>query len=187
MNKIVLIVIFLVALISVAVFVMVPPSQPGNNGVVENPFSPIGRPATSTPDRPIVVDNQATLSIGTAASGTMSVKDFLSDADTFADTLNKEHYFLGNRFLDDAGVATTPAPTYIIEYYAQSQTFNVALLQEPIGQSREQAQQYLAKKLGISSQQLCALKYMVSVPGYVSDIYTSIDLRFSFCPNATAL
>jgi hypothetical protein len=78
-------------------------------------------------------------------------------------------------------------PSYIIEYFDATQTFNIALLQEPIGWSREEMEVYLAKKLGISASQLCSLKYVVSVPEDVNSAYTSMDLGFSNCPNAVQL
>jgi hypothetical protein len=187
MKKTVFVFVLLLLLLSVIVFVILSSSRSHdatNNGV--SPVQLIDRPPLSTSTRPAVIDNRKTYRIATAQGDTMEVKDFLHASDTVIDTLNKGHYFLGNHFPDLSDEATS-APPYIIEYIEPVQTFNIALLQEPIGQARSQAEQHLAKALGVTPMQLCELKYMVSVPAKVYDMYAGSNLGFSFCPGATPL
>jgi hypothetical protein len=118
----------------------------------------------------------------------LEVNDFLKDPETVKSTLNPGQYSLGHHFAEDA---TDPkadeTPPYVITYFSATTYFNVTLYQEPLGKTRETAQRYLMDHLGISQNQMCLLKYMVSVPNRVSQIYAGKDLGFSFCPGATPL
>lgn len=186
MKKIVFIATFSILLFSLAIFVATSPSLPQDSGGEKEPVRVPDLFSTSTSERPEVSGRSDTFSIRTASGGTINVNKFLDDPDVFADPVNKGHYYLGNRFPDFAN-ASTSLPPYIIDYIAPGQTFNVALLQEPITQARTQAEQYLAAKLGLSYKQLCELDYVVSVPASVNDIYTGSNLKFSFCFGATSL
>jgi len=113
----------------------------------------------------------------TSASG-----DFLKASDTSADPNNSGQYFL-------AGTAQTPTSTkpYSILYVASDQSFTIALLEEPISDTRVAAEQALEKTLGISEAQMCSLNYNVLVPHEVNQFYSGKNLGFSFCPGATPL
>lgn len=123
---------------------------------------------------------ESNLSIATVDGGTLQTKDFVADPTTVKDAANQGYYYLGYH------TASENVP-YIISYINTTQYFNIALLQEPIGQVRTQAEAYLMEHLGVSQADLCRLKYMVSVPNRVNSYFASRNLGFSFCPGATPL
>ncbi|MES2202858.1 MAG: hypothetical protein V4474_00815 [Patescibacteria group bacterium] len=118
-------------------------------------------------------------------TGTSLRKDILKDPQTKEDSNNKGHYFVGN-YINPA-VNTSPTVPYVIEYIAATDYFNIALMQEPLGSARMQAEQYLMQHLGITQTEMCHLKYMVTTPAWVSTAYANTSLGFSFCPGATKL
>lgn len=128
------------------------------------------------------------LSLPAVDGGTIQVNNFINDPTTAKDPINQGYYYLGyhvNEGIPDP--TATDNPPYIIEYISATQYFNVALLQEPIGPVREEAQQYLMAHLGIGQDQMCRLNYMVSVPDRVNSQFSGKNLGFSFCPGATVL
>lgn len=118
-------------------------------------------------------------------SGSISVRDFLNDSRTSADPVNQGHFQLG--YYIDPQVETESSPPYYIEYVADAQYFTIALLQDPIKDSRTQAEQFLLEYLGINQEQLCSLNYMVSAPVRVSSLLAGQSLGFSFCPGSISL
>lgn len=172
-----------VILISVLVFIIffnnaeAPNPEPGNGGGSSTTF-PIGG---STP--PPGEDERIPLA---TPSGILYVKNFLDASATIPDSSNEGYYFLGNTFLT-ADNAAAPSPTYVISYIAETQYFNISLLKEPIARVRTEAEQYLMAYLGISTQEMCALNYMVSTPNYVNSFYTGSSLGFSFCSGSIPL
>jgi hypothetical protein len=126
--------------------------------------------------------------IATTTNATTPTKDFLKDPATVKDPINPGYYYLGYHVNEGVPDPTaTNTPPYIIEYISATQYFNIALLQEPIGTVRKEAEQFLMADLGISQKQMCQLNYMVSVPDNVNSQYSGINLGFSFCPGATEL
>lgn len=119
-----------------------------------------------------------TLALQTTDGGAVAVNNFLKDPNTVADPINSGYYDLGS---------ATNTPSFMVTYIASTQYFNIELLQEPIGQSRELAQLYLERVLGISEIDLCRIHYTVSAPSSVSSLYGGASLGFSFCPGATKL
>ncbi|MHB8660699.1 MAG: hypothetical protein ACYC75_02030 [Minisyncoccota bacterium] len=120
--------------------------------------------------------------------GGIQTLDFVNDPATTKDPLNPGYYYLGYHVSEGTSdpTATNNSP-YIITYISATHYFNIALMQEPIGTAREDAQQYLMAHLGITQDQMCRLDYMVSVPWRVNQIYSGENLGFSFCPGATVL
>jgi len=104
-------------------------------------------------------------------------------AETVEDMVNPGHYHLGYHFTE-GGNEKIP---YAIDYIDTTDFFNIVLYQEPINQSRKKAEQYLMTHLGISQDQMCTLRYMVSVPYSVSEFYTGTSLGFSFCPGSVQI
>lgn len=148
----------------------------------ENPTNvfPIGtsNPSANTQTNEVLI-------LKTANGGVLQVKNFTLDAETIEDPHNKGTYYLGNHFpFDDT---PTEQPEYVITYTPSTQYFNVVLSSEPINRARINAEQYLLTHLGVSEEQLCQIDYMVSVPYFVNQFYTSQDLRFSFCPGSIPL
>ena len=139
---------------------------------------------TSTADS----TGQTTLSIVATNGQPVQTRDFLSDPMTVKDPINPGYYYLGYHMYEGVPDATaTDNPPYVIEYISMTYYFNVALLQEPIGTTRAEAEKYLIERLGISQDQMCQLNYMVSVSARINSRYTSRNLGFSFCPGATVL
>ena len=123
-----------------------------------------------------------TMSLATTDGGKVMVQNFMSKSDTVADAVNRGYYILG-----PSTQSVTTMPPYLITYIASTQYFNIELLQEPIGQIRELAQQYLEQYLGISASDLCKINYTVSTPSSVNKTYGGASLGFSFCPGAVVL
>lgn len=121
------------------------------------------------------------LSLPAADGGTITVDNFLNSPDTAADPVNQGYYSLNYSI-----PAATSSP-YLITYIASTHYFNIELLQEPLGQTRELAQQYLEQRLGISASDLCKLNYTISAPSSVSSFYGGVSLGFSVCPDAITL
>lgn len=158
-----------------------------------NPKSSI--PDTSHPGLPVSGSvpsgsgtfNNQTETIPTSDGGNLSVNDILKDPETIADPVNQGYYYLGYHPAFDANSTQTNSVPYMIEYISNTNYFNIELLQEPIGTTRLLAQAYLLQHLGIPQNDLCSLKYMVSVPASVNEYYASQNLGFSFCPRAVTL
>lgn len=119
-------------------------------------------------------------------TGEIQVKNFVRDSETVKDPVNKDTYYLGNHYPFDGSKPAQPLE-YSIMYIPSIHYFNVSLLSEPIAISRVHAEEFLLEHLGVSRQELCRLNYMVSVPYYVNEYYTSQDLRFSFCPDSVSI
>jgi hypothetical protein len=124
-----------------------------------------------------------------ALDGTiLMVRDFLR-ASTTGEYPNVGYYYLGYHTAS-AGVVDATAtdnPPYLISYISATQYFNIALLQEPLGAIRSDAEQFLMTDLGISQDEMCRINYMVSVPDRVNSLYAGKNLGFSFCPGAVKL
>lgn len=74
-----------------------------------------------------------------------------------------------------------------ILYYPGDGSFNVVLLDEPIGQMRLAAESALREALGLSSADLCKLRIQVSTLISVNETYAGQSLGLSFCPGAVKL
>jgi hypothetical protein len=198
MKKSTIIVGGIAALLSVSalfVFIFSQGERQGQDGISNstepnNPFPILNRPVTDSTTtaaiEPVPTDSTTGFMITTVQGTEIAVQDFLHDADVVSDAMNQGHYFLGNTFPEIVN-ESHPLPPYIVEYFSDTQTFNIVLLQEPIAWAREEMERYLATKLGVSASQMCALKYMVSVPEDVNSAYASMNLGFSICPDAVQL
>ncbi|OGC80805.1 hypothetical protein A2943_02940 [Candidatus Adlerbacteria bacterium RIFCSPLOWO2_01_FULL_51_16] len=120
--------------------------------------------------------------ITTVTGNQIAVKDFKKDPATVADTNNVGHYYLSGGV--DIGNSNN---SYSILYIESDQSFNVTLLEEPLGDTRTKAEAELIQKLGISKNDMCFLRYVVGTPYWVNEIYAGKNLGFSFCPGATQL
>lgn len=127
-----------------------------------------------------------TLQIQTSTGAVLDVRDFLNADDTVSDPQNYGHYFVGGHYPFDQNAGQI-APPYIIEYFSETEYFNIVLLSEPLFQARVRAQSYLMETLGITESEMCSLEYTVSVPNFVNEYYSGQDMRFSFCPDAIPL
>jgi hypothetical protein len=119
------------------------------------------------------------ISIKGADGKEIIVKNFLALPETKEDPDNTGYYNLGYQ-------PNETAP-YLISYISPTTFFNIALLQEPIGQSRLKVEAHLLNILGLSKDEMCALNYSISVPNSVNSNYSGMNLGFSFCPGAVKL
>ncbi|MES2668715.1 MAG: hypothetical protein V4644_03445 [Patescibacteria group bacterium] len=130
-------------------------------------------------------------SISLASGASLVVRDFLNNGSTFRDPLNEGSYYVAGKLeycLDDGTCPDTGTPEFSILYLEPDQTFLVSLASEPLGESRMKAEAYLKDALGISNEEMCALRYTVGTTVSVNEAYGSItNLGFSFCPDAVRL
>ncbi len=135
-------------------------------------------------NQPVTVTD-SNITLPTSSSELIKVDNFLRKPGVVKDEYNDTSYFLGNTFTraTDSG----SQPSYVIVFDAQTKFFNIALLGRPFAQSRLAAEAYLKDLLELDEEALCLLTYTVSVPGYVDVDASSVDYRFSFCPDAVAL
>lgn len=125
------------------------------------------------------------ISVPSSDGGSIRAIDFLKDSNVHADTVNPGQYYVGYQV--DPSSDQPPNVPYIITYHSASGFFNVALMQEPLADSRAKAELYLMRQLGVNKEGMCRLKYTVGVPNRVSPIYAGLNLGWSFCPGATQL
>jgi hypothetical protein len=118
-----------------------------------------------------------------STTGTIGAKDIMQDPDLVKDSVNAGLYHLGYHLTP----SSTTTPPYTIGYISSTHYFNISLLQEPIGSTREAMQAYLVAHLGLSEDQMCNLDYMVSVPASTNEEFSGENLGFSFCPGAVKL
>lgn len=177
MKKILLVLIPLVVIVTIAILFLVLRAS----DVQPPPETPPSQ-FPSIPNDP-ALGNAKTLSLN--GGGTIVVRDFLESSATTADPVNPGHYFIGN-YVDptreDAAV-----PRYVIEFIDSTGYFSISLLQEPIGEVRQDAERFLQQQLNLPHEDMCRLKYMISVPNRINQSYAGYDLRFSFCPGAIPL
>lgn len=82
--------------------------------------------------------------------------------------------------------------SYAITFYpaetenGQAQ-FSIALLVEPLGESRHLAERALKERTGLSDSELCSLDVQVFTSIHVNETYAGYDLGLSMCPGATPL
>ncbi len=160
-------------------------SQQETNSSTELPIA--GRTTTPSQSSNVGTTSQ-TLALIASDGGIVNVKNFLNDAETEADPINNGFYVLGYPLekLSTDSIGSTSVP-YLITYTVSTQYFNVELLQEPLGQSRELAQNYLQQHLGITEKDMCRLGYTLGAPNEVSQLYGGASLGFGFCPGAVKL
>jgi len=191
MNRKILLV-GVVAVILIIVFVLVWFNS-SNQSSITNSLNGqnVGFPISNSIGQTTTTSSQgveATFHVTSADGGIIQTRNFIKDSTTVKDPINSGYYYLGYHVNEGVPDSTaTDNPPYIITYTSENQYFNVALLLEPIGTIRVNAEKYLMTRLGISQSQMCQLNYMVSVPSRVNSQYAGRDLGFSFCSGATKL
>jgi len=168
------------------------PSTTGTSAPSGSMQSPVTTPlgGSSATSTATAGSGGATLAIPTAM-GTIETKDFINNGVTIPDVANPGSYLLAG----DLGYCLTNPPAcragsttgFNIFYDRTSQSFGIALLVEPIGETRHAAEQFLLQTLGVTESQLCALNYYVGTTAQVNALYDDRNLGFSFCPGATKL
>ena len=179
--------------IAAGLFFFVSGSTPSTT-VQQTPGLPI---ASSTVSSPTVSGSFSTSTTGTTISfatpsgAVATVRDFIHNGETVADTVNPGSYVLagtvGYCLADGTCPSGYPTTNFSISYDEKTHFFNIVLLKEPLGAVRLEAEQFLASRLGITGQQLCGLDYSIGAPYWVNTTYADKNLGFSFCPGATVL
>lgn len=165
-----------------------PASKPTLSGGTLPDATDVGG-ANTTVQQPLVGTSGTPQMTITARNGsTLTVNDFIHNGETAADVVNPGDYYLAGSVgyclangSCPSGASTTD---FSIVYSQQYNLFNVTLLVEPLSSIREEAEQFLMSRLGITQDQMCALDYNVVVPYTVNPVYTGKNLGFSFCPGA---
>lgn len=121
--------------------------------------------------------SQLTMPLAVSSSTTMMAKDFIHNGVTLADPSNEGNYYLTGASTDG----------YAIGFRTPGEFFTIALQQEPLGQTRLAAENFLLGTLGVTQDQLCHLKYYLGTDVHTNSYYAGKNLGFSFCPGATVL
>ena len=187
MNKILIVLIILVAGVGVAIsivfFLLIQPAKtPSQNTPSGSNNLPSSNPSTVVPNTGTntATQNDSMLSVAASDGSTLQIKNIKKDPSLKADTANPGYYYFKQ------GLATS-SQRFTIGYIDKTQYFNIVLHEEPLGLVREEVQAYLVEHLGVTQTELCRLNYMVSVPYSVNQDFSSMNLGFSPCPGAAAL
>ncbi len=193
MNKILIVVIGVLVAAGVSVFLVFKlffatgAPIPTNTNTYNSNTSPNNTTSVTSPGQPVLGN---TYSLATASGGTIQTKDFKNDPEA-GQYPASGYYYLGiHAPVDGASTANVTAienPPYTILYIDSTQYFNITILQEPLGEVRQDAEKYLMEHLGVTQIQMCSLKYIISVPNSVNQIYSSKNIGFSFCSGAVQL
>lgn len=153
-----------------------PPSHTTQQSPVTLPASGSITPVTTSTGSSTLTTSEK-ISVATQNGGTVVTNDFIHNGVTLPNPVNADDYYL-------TGSSTNG---YAIGYRTPAQFFTIALEQEPLGQTRAAAENFLLSALGISQSQLCSLNYYVGTDVHTNSFYAGKNLGFSFCPGATVL
>jgi hypothetical protein len=134
---------------------------------------------------PVVTYTDFSITFRTSDGESFETNNFLTAPSVLPDDQNPGMYFLGAKI--ELQPDTNKLPLFVATYDKESGSFNVTLLQKPFAESRIQAEAYLKNLLQIDESEMCQLVYLVTVPGYVNQLASGQDYRFSFCPFAVQL
>jgi hypothetical protein len=184
-TTILLLLVILLAIIACGILVL---SLDHHSTVVTQPSStsfPVGGENTNATS-----PSSGVVTFTGQASTTITTKDFINNGLTVPDVENKGNYLLAGSLgycLPNMKCTAGSQTKFNIFYDSTEQFFTIALLTEPLGQSRKDAQSFLQNDLGLTEQQLCNLKYFVGTTYFVNESYAGNNLGFSFCSGATEL
>ncbi len=123
--------------------------------------------------------------------GSVTVSDFIHNGVTIPDAANNGQYLLAGNLgycvTDTQQCQAGTATDFNIFYNSTDGSFTIALLKEPLGQVRIEAEQFLMTTLGITQDDMCRLNYYVGTTSNVNPLYSGQNLGFSFCPGTTVL
>jgi hypothetical protein len=194
MKKITIIIVIFIALaLLVAGVFLVIASHPANpvssSGTSTNPFGFASGNSNEETSASSTNSSSKEISIQTNSSSTVAVPDFTSGKTSVPVGTNA----------DDVQYNLTPYPPYTpgkqfpthqfdVQYNNVGSQFIVTLNQEPIGEARTAAENFMEETLKVPAMQLCSLNIDVSVPYTVNQEYSQYEnLGLSFCPGAVAL
>jgi hypothetical protein len=150
-------------------FPLVAPSRPDLGGAAAGSFEITGRDGRS-----------------------ITVRNFIENSITIEDPSNDGIYYLAGSSgvcLEDGTCPTAGQEQgFSTVYFTNDQSFAIAIKEEPLGEKRLAVERFLMQTLGISEEDMCALRYVIGTSPYVNETYGAIDnLGFSFCPGAVKL
>lgn len=138
---------------------------------------------TPTPDgknKTAVPNAASTISVRTL-NGFVDVRDFTKDVGV-ATTTEGDSFYVA---YPAEGVSAYKKLDYEIDYIPSEHRISILIYKEPIGDIRRQVSDDLAKRLGVSPLELCALDVLVVAPRWVNEYYADKNLGFPGCPGAT--
>lgn len=177
MKKLLFIIAGIVLLLIGIMFVLV---KGGQKQVIPEP-QPSSTTFISTSTDIAATNNVAPTSTVSQLFDAMKI---IHNPDVSPDASNPGYYFIGNT---PTSTIFGKESTYVIVFQSKTSYFNITLLNEPIKDTRLEAENYLKNILELTNEQMCALSYSLGVPQDVSDKYAGHDLKFSFCPDSTDL
>lgn len=78
--------------------------------------------------------------------------------------------------------------SFEIQYDEKNAEFLIVLVEEPLGESRKEAEDFLRNKLSLPDADLCKLNVFVAVPLDINEVYGQYtNLGLSFCPDSVPL
>lgn len=158
-------------------------STPSQTPVTTFPVANSTSTGTSSTQSPI-------MAIAVQNGGKLTTKDFIHNGVTLPDPANEGRFVLAGSLgycTPGTPCTATQSTEYNILFDQSTQSFTIALLTEPLGKSRHDAEVYLQGLLGISKDQMCALNYYIGTTYTVNETYAGDSLGFSSCPGAVTL
>lgn len=151
--------------------------------------APTELPSGSGLDRGNPVEPPQPGSYGSGEGGTLEILVNNSESVVINDVrIDTETYSMGNGNYSLTGfLNNTPETQFNITFTETDGSFAVALLEEPLAESRKAAENFLVNKLNVSPEVLCSLSVYVGVPVSINSALSNENLGISFCPGAFPL
>lgn len=149
------------------------PSQPV--GTNQNPFGNAVSTSTNTTTTPGDM-----MTIKAKDGSVFKIPDVTKSAARTEHENSGTYYYLTNN------QETQDNPEFDI-VYGTDYSISIALLKEPLGQSRLDAEKKVRELFPLSASQICSLDVTVSTPAAISDQYSGYNLGLSFCQGSVAL
>lgn len=155
------------------------------------PISGYISPGSSSSPSATTTQSVPTMTLVTQNGSSVVANDFVHNGVTIPDTANTGRYLLAGNLgycsSDPQKCQAAPSVNFNVYYNSAVQSFTIALLNEPLGQSRLDMEQFMLSTLGLTQLQLCSLNYYIGTTYLVNTAYSDRNLGFSFCPGATVL
>ena len=189
MKRIILVTVIIILLVALTgiIFVLTQHKQlPSNNSSSSTSTFPISgnSPQSNTSN------GSGSYSVVNTMGGMITTKYFIHNGKTVVDALNSDDYYLAGSPVyctNSSCPSAPPSGDYYVVSRQSAKAFIIGLLNEPLGNSRQEAEQFLMGTLGISENQMCNLNYYVLATSDVNSVYAGKNLGFSFCPGAIPL
>lgn len=182
-SKIIIFIIAVVILtIGVSVLLIINSGQLGDTTV-----TPTNLPSGSGIDRGTELPPPGTY--GQGASGEIEIVIDEAQSITISDVrTDPETYHMGNGTYSLTGfLNNTPETQFNITFTEADGSFAVALIKEPLAESRKAAEAFLQEKLKVAPETLCELSIYVGVPISINAALSKGNLGISYCPGAFPL